>query len=200
VNRRTLLPILWPLLLLLFGQFDGGLLVQIEEQRLIRVRLEESRGRLDSVRAQAVAGRLESLEYQALLKEFGALTSLQVSDPFRDPQSVTLGSVHVASLIRGLQNALAQPPEEGAPEHLEFLSVSPGGQQRIGPFVMMEFVLNLRGRFGSIPSFFRLMARLGHHRRLAISIGELRIDSTQIDPVTGEGLAITLPVRAYFRE
>lgn len=199
MNRRTFLPILWPLLLLLFGRVDGGLLVQIKEQRLIRARLEESRGRLDSLRAQTVAGRLEGLEYQALLKEFATLTSLQASDPFRDPQSVTLGSVHVASLISGLQNALAQP-EEGAPKPLEFLSVSPGGLQRIGPFVMMEFKLNLRGQFGSIPSFFRLMATLAHHRRLAISIGELRIDGSQIDPVTGEGLAITLPVRAYFRE
>ena len=199
MNRRTFLPILWPLLLLLFGQVDGGLLVQIKEQRLIRARLEESRGRLDTLRAQTVAGRLEGLEYQALLKEFATLTSLQASDPFRDPQSVTLGSVHVASLISGLQNALAQP-EEGAPEPLEFLSVSPGGLQRIGPFVMMEFKLNLRGQFGSIPSFFRLMATLAHHRRLAVSIGELRIDGSQIDPVTGEGLAITLPVRAYFRE
>ena len=200
MNRRTFLPLLWPLLLLALGQVNDGLLQRIEEQRRTAYQLEERRRYLEGVRARAVAGRLESQEYQALLKEFAALTSLQASDPFRDPQIATLGTVQMASLVDAIAEAMSEPVEEGGPERLEFLSVSPGKQQRFGPFIMAEFGLNLRGRFRALPGFLRLMATLAHHRRLAISIGELRLDSTNLDPLTGEGLAITLLIRTYFRE
>lgn len=200
MNRRTVLPLLWPLALLVLGQLNNGFLQRVRDYRDGRELLESRRRHLDELRAQAVAGRLEGREYQALLKEFAALTSLQASDPFRDPQAAPLGTGQVASLVNGLQAALAEPVEEGGAEPLQFLSVSPGQQQRIGPFIMVEFGLNLRGRFRALPSFLRLMTRLAHHRRLAISIGRLHLDSTYLDPVTGEGLAITLPIRTYFRE
>lgn len=200
MNWRTFLPLLWPLVLLALGTIHSGLLEDLERYRKGREMLESRRRQLESLRAQSVAGRLESQEYQALLKEFAALTSLQASDPFRDPQATSLGTGQVASLVDGLQAALSEPAEAGGPEPLQFLSVSPGQQQRIGPFIMVEFGLNLRGRFRSLPSFLRLMTKLAHHRRLAISIGELHLDSSSLDPATGEGLAITLPVRTYFRD
>jgi hypothetical protein len=155
---------------------------------------------LEGLRAQAVAGALEKREYQALLKDFAALTALQASDPFRDPYTSTPSSVQVASLVTALQRALSEPVEEDGPPRLEFLSVSSGGQQRLGPFVMTEFGLNLRGRFRAIPGFLRMTAELARHRKLAISIGELRLDNREIDPATGEGLIISLQIRAYFRD
>lgn len=200
MNRRTFLPLLWPLLLLAVGQVNGGLLERLDEHRKTALQMEERRRYLEGLRARSVAGRLDGREYQTLLKEFAALTSLQASDPFRDPQAGTLGTVQMASLVDELMEALTEPVEAGGPERLEFLSVSPGQQQRVGPFIMAEFGLNLRGRFRALPSFLRLMARLARHRRLAVSIGELRLGSTDLDPLTGEGLAITLLIRTYFRD
>lgn len=200
MKLSSLLPVLWPLVLLSFSFAQTGLGQKLSEQRQTEAVLLASRRRLALLRAQAVDGRLEKLEYQALLKDFAAITSLQASDPFRDPKAPTPSTVQVASLVTALQDALAEPVEDGGPPRLEFLSVSPGAQQRLGPFVMTEFGLNLRGRFRSIPGFLRLMAQLARHRRLAISIGELRLDSSNIDPVSGEGLTISLLIRAYFRD
>lgn len=201
MRARTLLPILWTVLLLLYGLFSESVLGQVREQRETAQRLERDRRHLESLRATAVAGRMELAEYEALVLEFGALTHLKSSDPFSDPHAVAQGSAHVASLVRGLQEALTAPPPDDAQglEPLFFLSVSPGQQHRMGPFVAVEFAFNLRGRFRDIPGFLNLLTELGRRRRLAISIGSLRVASTESTPTTGE-LAITLPVRAYFRD
>ncbi len=167
---------------------------------MLSAKLDNDLRRLEMLRAVMVSGRLEKREYESLLKEFAALTSLQSSDPFRDPNAGTMSSIQVASLITSIQEALSSPVEEEDPPRLELISVSPVGQERIGPFVMMEFALNLRGRFRAIPSFLRMTAELARHRKLAISIGELHLDSSEIDPTTGEGLAISLPIRAYFHD
>lgn len=198
ISYRTLLPILWPLLLLAAGAWFGGLRDRQAAQRAGEFRLLESRRHLEQLRARSVAGGIESREYEKLLKEFALLTALPASDPFRDPSTSPLTSVYVASLVSAVQEALRHTlPGEELPE---FLSVVPGRPERIGPFVMVEFGLNMRGRFRSLPAFFRLMGSLAQNRRLAISVGELRLDSSRLDPNTGEGLGITLILRAYFRE
>lgn len=199
MNRRTFLPVIWPLLLLLLGFLLDPLLGQLEDHRQTAALLQEGRTRLEGLRAKTVAGRLDTLEYRELVAQFAALTNLQASDPFRDPGVKALGTVQVASLIDGLQRALSQPLPPDQPERLEFLSVSPGVQQQISPFVTVEFALNLRGRFRAIPAFLDLLTNIGRSRNLAISVGALRIESTSETPTTGE-LTITLPVRAYFRE
>jgi hypothetical protein len=199
VNRKTFLPIFWPLLLLFYAQLDGGLLSLIEEYRLNLQRLENGRRHLESLKARVVAGRIVASEYETLLDDFATQTNLPASDPFRDPQAATVGSIQVASLVSGLQVALNGPEENQRLLDLEFLPVSLGDQQRIGPFVMVEFALNLRGRYRAVPEFLGLLAQLGQQRRLVLSIGELRVDSTEMTQVNGE-LAITLPLRAYFRD
>lgn len=198
IRFRTALPVLWPLLLLISSAWFGGLQNLVNEGRTLERRLLEDHRRLDQLRARAVAGRIENAEYQELLQEFAVATALPASDPFRDPKSSALSSVHVASLVTAVQKALLEPGQDDALP--EFLSVIPGRPERVGPFVMMEFGLNLRGRFHSLPAFLRLMGTLARHRRLAVSVGELRLDSRRMDPVTGEGLGITLTLRAYFRE
>ncbi len=161
-------------------------------------RLLEARRQLEQLRARSVAGRIESQEYGELLKEFALLTELPASDPFRDPSASPLISVHVASLVTAVQQSLQDPGRPG--ELPRFLSVTPGRPERIGPFVMIEFGLNLEGRFRSLPAFLQLTGNLAKSRRLAVSIGDLRLDSTHLNPTTGEGLGITLTLRAYFRE
>ncbi len=200
MSARAVIPILWPILLLGASLIQAGLPEKIAEQRMLSAKLDNDLRRLEMLRAVMVSGRLEKREYESLLKEFAALTSLQSSDPFRDPNAGTMSSIQVASLITSIQEALSSPVEEEDPPRLELISVSPVGQERIGPFVMMEFALNLQGRFRAIPSFLRMTAELARHRKLAISIGELHLDSSEIDPTTGEGLAISLPIRAYFHD
>lgn len=197
---KRFLPTLWPLLLLCFGPISGELLPLLQQQQQTEQLLLERRRYLAELQAVAVAGRLERQEYQALLSQFSELTSLRASDPFRDrlTSAPTLASSQIGSLVNAVQQALAStPPGAG---QLEFVSVSAGAQERIGPFVSFEFGLNLRGRFGALPEFLRLLSRVAKSRQLAVSIGELRLDSSYLNPLTGDGLTITLPVRAYVRD
>lgn len=195
------LPALWPVFLLLLGQLNGQLFQRHAEQRQVERELVERRRHLEGLRAKTVAGRLEQRDYQALLKEFAVVTRLQASDPFLPPESSALASTQVASLVNALQGELVKMKElDVGGETLEFLPVVPGPQQRLGPFTCLEFGLELRGTFRALPDFLRLLSRLSKSRHLAISIGELRLDSRELDPLTGEGLRITLPVRAYVRD
>jgi hypothetical protein len=200
VKGRIVLPILWPLLLLAFAICSDSLLPLLAQRQGTELLLQQRRGRLEKLRAVAVAGRIERQEYDSLVTEFGALTHLPASDPFRDRSVSPSGSAQLGLLITGLQAGLAElESRPGSLPPLEFLSVSPGQNERIGPFVVLEFDLNLRGRFHAIGQFMQLLDRVGRQHKLMLSVGVLRVESMEETASTGEE-AVTVPVRAYLRE
>lgn len=195
---RAALPIAW-VLLLLFAPSWPPLQQRRSEHALLDSQLKTKQATLDELRALAVAARIEGRESNALQDEFATLTGLRASDPFRDPAHEEPASIQVAALVRAVQEASSKEVGPDDPAPITLLSVTPGARQQLGPFLMTEFELNLVGRFRAIPAFLDLLTQVGHNRRLAISVGSLKL-SSQADTQETGALSITLPVRAYFRE
>lgn len=200
---RLMFPLLWPVVLLFTSPLGQEMLARHSQHREVERLLHARRLRLEGLRAQAVAGRLEQREYERLVQDLAVLTGLKASDPFRDPEAPVLSSIQVAALFDALGRRVRARSEGPAPDataDLEFLPVTLGRQQGLGPFVMVEFILRFRGRFRSVAPLLHLVTELGRERRLVISLGELRLTPGEETEQTGAGLLITLPVRAYFRE
>lgn len=163
---------------------------------------KQLRADLDLLQAKVAMAASQRHAYDALIIEFAELTGLQASDPFRSPSRRAQGSAHVAILISGLQQHFATASlDRDDPDYLEFLPVSLKGQERLGPFVITEFALHLRGRYRAIPDFLKELAFIGERYKLVISVGDLRVErGTETSPNGAPLLAITLPVRAYFRD
>lgn len=196
---RTFLPLVWLTLLVISPVFSDSFQEQVREHLSLSTLLKSRQANLDQLRAVTVAARIEGREYDALLDEFGALTGLRASDPFRAPSRGEPASIQVAALVRAVQEASLKDVEPDAPAPIVLLSVTPGARQRLGPFSMTEYELNLEGRFHALPAFLDLLTQVGRHQRLAISIGSLRLLSRPDTSRTGM-LSITLPVRAYVRD
>lgn len=199
LQARTLLPLAWSLLLVLSPLWGHSLRQRWNENSELKRQLQARQATLDQLRAVAVAARIEGREYDDLLLEFASLTGLRASDPFRDPAAEEPSSIQVAALVRAVQEASWKESDSDSPSPITLLSVTPGARQRLGPFLMTEFELNLEGRFHSLSDFLDLLTQVGRNRRLAISIGSLKLSSQPSTAGTGT-LSITLPVRAYFRE
>ncbi len=195
----TLLPLAWCLLLFLAPLWGSSFHQRWQEESTLRLRLTERQSTLDQLSATSVAARAEGREYESLLKEFTTLTQLKASDPFRDPQQDLPSSVQVAALVRAVQEASHQDVAPGTPLPITLRSVTPGSNQRFGPFLMTEFELNLEGRFHALPAFLDLLTQVGQRRRLVVSVGSLSLSSRSDTERTGI-LSIKLPIRAYFRE
>lgn len=197
-RARAVLPIAW-VLLLLFTPTWLPLQQRWIEHAKLDSRLRASQRTLDQLRAVAVAARIEGRESSTLQEEFATLTGLRASDPFRSPTREEPASIQVAALVRAVQEASSREGGPDDPAPITLLSVTPGTRQQLGPFLMTEFELNLVGRFRAIPAFLDLLTQVGRNRRLAISVGSLKLSSQADTQETGI-LTITLPVRAYFRE
>ena len=200
MTRIRFLPLFLPLLLLAFSFWKAGLHTLYVEAQAVERRAVAAQSRLDTLQALSVASRIDSQKYENLVLEFSELTGL----PLDSEYAVSKGEVSaqvarfVDAVVEGLHDEeFAGLVDERA--YLLFQSVTPGQRQVVEPFLLVDFELNLKGRFFAVPRFLSLLSRIAADQRCAISIGVLEVARVSELANTGE-LVVTLPLRAYFLE
>jgi len=91
--------------------------------------------------------------------------------------------------------------EEAEPALLTFKSVTPGARSSMDRFLLVDFHLNLEGRFHALPQFLselsRIVSRISKEENCAISFGrEISIASENPGGKSGY-LLIKFPLRVY---
>jgi hypothetical protein len=166
---------------------------------MVHKRLEAAEARLIQLQAIDVASRIDEKKYSGLVSDFAQLTGLELESDSAVTKGEATAQVGrlVDSVIRSLKQEGALSRFQGS--YLLFQSVTPGQRQVVGPFLSIDFELNLEGRFFALPEFLVLLSRIAREEQCTISVGELQVSSKVPGGRSGE-LQIVLPLRAYFLE
>lgn len=196
--RNRVIPFFIPLLLITASFWRSGVVQKHFEAQALERRSLAAQSKLDQLRAVDVAHNDDNLEYKQMVKDFADLTGLSLDPenaPTKGEVSAKIGRL-IDAVVADMDRFGRSQPDE---PYLVFKGVKPGVSEEIPPFLVVDFEMNLEGKYLAMPLFLDSLSRIAREQRCPISVGGIQV--SPVEPGSNTGiLNITIPLRAYFVE
>lgn len=196
--RNRILPFLIPVALISISFWRSGVVQKYFEAQALQRRSVAAQSKLDQLRAVDVASNLNDREYKEMVKDFADLAGLSLDPetaPTKGEVSAKVGRL-IDAVVADMDRFGSVQPEE---PYLVFKGVQPGVSEAIPPFLVVNFEMNLEGKYLAMPLFLDSLSRIAREQKCPISVGGIRV--SPVEPGSNSGvLDITIPLRAYFVE